>query len=78
MSFEGIVINGTLVLDNGEQLPDGTRVQVIIREQSAPSSSVEATNLGQRLLKFAGIAQGLPSDMAANHDHYLHGLPKKS
>jgi hypothetical protein len=29
------------------------------------------------LLRFAGKAKGLPSDLAANHDHYLHGLPKR-
>jgi len=27
--------------------------------------------------KFAGSVRGLPPDMALNHDHYLHGLPKK-
>jgi hypothetical protein len=27
--------------------------------------------------KFAGKVRGLPPDMALNHDHYLHGLPKK-
>jgi hypothetical protein len=27
--------------------------------------------------RFAGSARGLPPDMALNHDHYLHGLPKK-
>jgi len=32
---------------------------------------------GQRLKRFAGAVRGLPSDMARNHDHYLHGLPKK-
>jgi hypothetical protein len=24
-----------------------------------------------------GIAKGLPADLAENHDHYLHGRPKK-
>ena len=24
-----------------------------------------------------GIAGGLPRDLAKNHDHYLHGRPKK-
>jgi hypothetical protein len=33
--------------------------------------------LGKQLLQFAGIAEDLPSDIARNHDHYLHGLPKK-
>ena len=32
---------------------------------------------GQRLKKFAGAVRGLPSDMARNHDHYLHGRPKR-
>ena len=35
------------------------------------------TTLGQRLLKFAGRAKELPADMADNHDHYLHGQPKR-
>jgi hypothetical protein len=33
--------------------------------------------LGQKLLKHAGKAVGLPQDLAENHDHYLYGTPKK-
>ena len=29
------------------------------------------------LKQFAGAVRGLPSDMARNHDHYLHARPKK-
>ncbi len=29
------------------------------------------------LLEFAGTAEGLPPDLAENHDHYLHGTPKR-
>ena len=32
---------------------------------------------GQALLEIAGTAEGLPSDFAVNHDHYLHGTPKR-
>lgn len=32
---------------------------------------------GQALLEVAGTAEGLPQDMAQNHDHYLHGTPKR-
>lgn len=28
------------------------------------------------LSKWAGKAEGLPADLAENHDHYLHGAPK--
>jgi len=31
--------------------------------------------LANWLLKFAGLAKGLPPDMAKNHDHYIHGTP---
>lgn len=33
--------------------------------------------IGKKLLALAGAAKGLPADFAANHDHYLHGLPKR-
>ncbi len=68
MSFEGQVQNGVVVLDNGHRLPDGTRVEVIVRE-----SPDKKTTLRDRLLKLAGTVDDLPPDMARNHDHYIHG-----
>jgi len=70
--YIGTVINGVVVLENGTSLPEGTRVRV-----AALETEPQAESLGQRLLKFAGMAKELPSDLAENHDHYLHGLPKK-
>jgi hypothetical protein len=32
---------------------------------------------GQALLEIAGTVEGLPSDYAENHDHYLHGRPHR-
>jgi hypothetical protein len=32
---------------------------------------------GEALLKVAGTVEGLPPDYAENHDHYLHGLPRR-
>lgn len=32
----------------------------------------------QKLLTLAGTTKNLPSDLAANHDHYLHGTDKRS
>ena len=32
---------------------------------------------GEALLEVAGTAEGLPPDYAENHDHYLHGLPRR-
>ena len=39
MSFEGHVQNGVVVLDNGQALPDGTRVEVIVREPSVSNGA---------------------------------------
>ena len=35
------------------------------------------TSVWALLGKWAGKADGLPPDLAENHDHYLHGAPKK-
>ncbi len=32
---------------------------------------------GEVLAEFAGVVQELPTDYAGNHDHYLHGTPKR-
>lgn len=71
MTLEGTVCGGTVILDNGIQIPDGTRVQVII------SAEAEAKPNLLSLLEIAGTVNDLPADMALNHDHYLHGHPKR-
>ena len=42
------------------------------RQQTPPERSV-----WDALLEFAGTAEGLPPDLAENHDHYLNGSPKR-
>ena len=70
MEYRGKVSGGVVVLEPGVELPEGSEVRVEVLP-------LDQTTLGERLLKFAGRAQGLPSDMADNHDHYLHGQPKR-
>jgi hypothetical protein len=53
-------------------LPEGTRVKVV-----AEPAEVEAKPTLLSLLKLAGIARDLPEDFAAQHDHYIHGTPKR-
>lgn len=72
MSFQGTVVNGTIVLEGAVQLPDGTKVEVQVQEPPKAASP-----LGEMLLNHAGKAEGLPEDLAAQHDHYLYGTPKK-
>jgi hypothetical protein len=46
-----------------------------LRELLAAPAASDAVRRG--LKRFAGVVHDLPSDMARNHDHYLHGRPKK-
>lgn len=75
MSFEGTIVNGNVVLDEPSSLPEGTRVNVQPRNRAEPEERSES--LSSLLLSFAGQAQGLPEDAAAQHDHYLYGTPKR-
>jgi predicted DNA-binding antitoxin AbrB/MazE fold protein len=72
MILHGTIVNGRVVLDEPLPLPEGARVRVSIEpEEQTPRS------LKELLEKFAGCMTDLPSDMARNHDHYIHGTPKR-
>ena len=75
MVFRGRVKNGTIVLHEPNALPDGTEVQIVVVENT--DNREQSQSLGERLMKFAGSAPGLPSDMAEQHDHYIHGSTKQ-
>ncbi len=62
---------GKIVLPPGVDWPDGTVVR--IEQVKAPRPSVWDV-----LKKYDGIATDLPSDFAANIDHYGHGHPRRS
>jgi len=73
MTYRGRVKNGVIVLDDSAALPDGTEVQI----EAVNGEDKDGPTLAERLQDVIGIAEGLPSDMARNHDHYIHGAPKK-
>ena len=73
----GKVVNGIVELDQPGQLADGTVVRVRPVIKISKAEEVDAS-LSKMLLSFAGTIEGLPEDMALNHDHYLYGVPKKT
>ena len=79
MTFQGTVHNGVIVLAGGQTLPEGTIVQVA--PQPTDSAHKASKRIGECLVELAEWAEtqpcDLPADLAKNHDHYLHGLPKK-
>ncbi len=72
MSFEGTIVNGNIVLDEPTSLPEGTRVDVLVK---APPEEPKPTLLS--LLKLAGRIKDMPADFAVEHDHYIHGTPRR-
>ena len=79
MVYKGHVEKGVVILDDPVSLPDGLKVQ--IEPLPVTQADIETDNitetLGEKLLKHAGKAVGLPPDLAENHDHFLYGTPKK-
>ncbi len=75
MGILGKVKGGVVILDDSNTLTDGTVVHV------EPVGEEEASQAGETvwamMRRLAGTVKGLPPDLARNHDHYLHGLPKK-
>lgn len=82
MTVRGQVKNGVIVLDTPAALPEGAEVEVNLIDHAtgdrAPNPPTDdGKTLYDRLKPVIGQAHGLPPDLAENHDHYLHGQPKK-
>jgi predicted DNA-binding antitoxin AbrB/MazE fold protein len=78
MTVLGHIKNGVIVPDEPIVLPEGATVRVeVLPPKEKNSESAPQLSLAEKLLKYAGIADDLPTDLARNHDHYIHGTPKK-
>jgi len=79
MTYKGRVENGVVVLEPGAHLREGmdVRVEPVPEAGSAAECSHELGQLRAGLLGFSGAVKGGPSDLAQNHDHYLHGTPPR-
>ena len=78
MSFTATVENDTIKLPPGLHLPDGMMVSVAAVESPRPADPEPRGTFAGRYQKYVGIADDLPPDFAQNHDHYLHGAPKRA
>jgi hypothetical protein len=71
MTLHGTLNNGLIVLDEPAPWPEGTRVEVVVQVAD------KKLTLAEKLLRHAGTVSDLPSDMADQHDHYIHGTSKR-
>ena len=72
MTYRGHVENGRILLDEPAPLPEGAEVKVEVVETSGAPPTI-----WDKLRGIAGTVEG-PEDWAENHDHYIHGTPKRS
>jgi hypothetical protein len=75
MSITAIVEKDTIKLP--VHVPDGTRVEVVLPEEMAGEKPKGAGSFFDTIRDLIGSADGLPEDFAAEHDHYIHGTPKR-
>ena len=77
MTYRGKVKGGVVFLEDPDGLPDGAVVRVTPVKAGSRARRKSQRTLSEKLLAWAGKAVGLPPDLARNHDHYVHGKPKK-
>lgn len=71
MRFRGKVKNGVVVLPRNAKLANGTEVEI------TPIAKPKSDDFTDMLIRVAKKVRGLPRDLAAQHDHYLYGTPKR-
>ena len=72
MTYQATMQDGTVVFDDDKRPENGAKLRVEIVDSDGSVSQI-----GERLLKWAGCIKEGPADASANLDHYLYGLPKK-
>lgn len=79
MTYRGRIKNGVVVLEPGVRLREGmdVRVEPVEETKGAAEGSLGPRQLREGLLSFSGVIKEGPSDLARDHDHYLHGTPRR-
>jgi hypothetical protein len=53
------------------------QVDLKLHELLEETRRTDGQSWGQTLMEVAGTVEDLPADYAENHDHYLHGRPRR-
>lgn len=78
MPYRGYIKDGVVTPHEAFPWPEGTEVAVDLpMPLDGKTTGDQSRTLYDRLKPLIGIAKGLPTDLAENHDHYIHGTPKK-
>ena len=74
MTCKGRVKNGVVILEGGVSLPENAEVKVEVVGQGKPEKPLSWAEVFKDVI---GSVDDMPADMARNHDHYIHGTPKR-
>lgn len=79
MIFAGKVSKGVVILPPDARLPEGAEVEVraMLAGESQAALAGSVADLTDELVRLSARTRDLPPDLAAQHDHYLHGQPKR-
>lgn len=72
MTYRGHIENGRIMLDEATPLPEGAQVSIELVECDDAMPTI-----WEKLRSMAATVEG-PEDWARNHDHYIHGTPKRA
>jgi hypothetical protein len=72
MSYTGHVKQGVVIFDGPARPAEGASVRI----EEVSNSTKQLPSWGEVFEGLIGTVEGLPEDMAENHDHYIHGVPK--
>ena len=75
-AIHAIYENGIFRPIDPVELPDRCKVEITVRSQSAGIAQRTLARLAEIGRQFPANPD-LPTDLAAQHDHYLYGLPKR-
>ena len=71
MKLEGVVHNGVIVPDDSQALSEGALVRI------EPLNAAKKSTFGELFGDLVVDCADLPTDLAAQHDHYRLGTPKR-
>lgn len=76
-TIHAIYENGIFRPTEPVELPDQCEVEITVHSQPTPARHTTLARLAEIGRRFP-VNPELPEDLAAQHDHYLYGLPKQS
>jgi hypothetical protein len=85
VTYRGQVKDGVVVPESGVELPEGAEVRIELEWPQQREATTKVNDGGvpsratmyERYRNIIGAIKDLPPDFAANHDHYIHGQPKR-